>query len=74
MIPYVIARVRPCNDTPIWVPHAFLQASMVLHVLALTIDSHGREIISCDTQVWILKITDATGIWASVSVPRIAAV
>ena len=47
---------------------------MVLHVLALTIDSHGREIISCDTQVWILKITDATGIWASVSVPRIAAV
>ena len=40
---------------------------MVLHVLALTIDSHGREIIPCDTQIWILKITDATGIWASVS-------
>ena len=47
---------------------------MVLHVLALTIDSHGREIISCDTQVWILKITDATGIWSSVSMPRVAPV
>jgi hypothetical protein len=44
---------------------------MVLHVLALTIDSHGREIIPCDTQIWILKITDATAIWASVSMPCI---
>ena len=44
---------------------------MVLHVLVLTIDSHGREVISCDTQIWILKITDATGIWASVSKPCI---
>ncbi len=44
---------------------------MVLHVLALTIDSHGREIIPCDTQIWILKVTDATGIWASVSMPCI---
>lgn len=49
----------------------FIQVSMVLHVLALTIDSHGREFIPCDTQVWVLKITDATGIWASVSMPCI---
>ena len=49
----------------------FVQVSMVLHVLALTIDSHGREIVPCDTQTWILKITDATGIWASVSMPCI---
>jgi hypothetical protein len=44
---------------------------MVLHVLTLTIDSHGREVIPCDTQIWILKITDATGIWASVGMPCI---
>ena len=50
---------------------AFIKVSMVLHVLALTIDSHGREIIPCDTQTWILKITNATGIWASVSIPCI---
>jgi len=47
----------------------FMQASMIFHVLALTINSHGREIIPCDTQIWILKITNATGIWASVSMP-----
>lgn len=36
-----------------------------LHIMALVVNGQGTEVIPCDRQVWILKITDAIAIWAS---------
>ena len=33
----------------------------MLHVLSIVLNSQGKELIPCDSQVWILKITDAIG-------------
>ncbi|KAG8789040.1 hypothetical protein FRC16_001272, partial [Serendipita sp. 398] len=36
-----------------------------LHLMAIAVNSQGTEVIPCDNQVWILKITDAIAIWSS---------
>ncbi|PVF98833.1 hypothetical protein CPB86DRAFT_796958 [Serendipita vermifera] len=36
-----------------------------LHILSIVVNGQGKEIIPCDRQVWILKITDAIAIWSS---------
>jgi hypothetical protein len=32
-----------------------------LHILSIVVNGQGKEVIPCDRQVWILKITDAIG-------------
>ncbi|KAG8833607.1 hypothetical protein FRC17_010359 [Serendipita sp. 399] len=41
------------------------QVAVGLHLMAIAVNSQGTEVIPCDTQVWILKITDAIAIWGS---------
>ncbi|KIM19952.1 hypothetical protein M408DRAFT_334204 [Serendipita vermifera MAFF 305830] len=36
-----------------------------LHIMSIVVNSQGVEVIPCDTQVWILKLTDAIAIWSS---------
>jgi hypothetical protein len=49
---------RSCNFPFTYPP---LQIAVGLHIMSIVVNSQNREVIPCDAQVWILKITDAIG-------------